>query len=117
MVIPLEAAALGLAGTIGMGLWAFFLQNRNYDMKDTLLQQRRYLSDNELKFQGTVAELKIAHSQALKALQTELDNLRKAMPERKNSIELTEFLNDFKTNGFSLVRVNPDNVFLRSPKG
>ena len=37
-------------------------------------------------------------------------------PAPQPSEELTEFLADFKHHGYSFVRVDPSNVFMRSPR-
>lgn len=44
--------------------------------------------------------------------------LTRARSEKKQmpSQELSEFLADFKTHGYSFVRVDPDSVMLRSPR-
>lgn len=38
-------------------------------------------------------------------------------PQTVQTQELSEFLNDIRNRGFSFVRVDPDSVFLRAPKG
>ena len=37
--------------------------------------------------------------------------------EKQKSLELTEFLQDFKEYGYSFVRVDPNSVFVRNSKG
>lgn len=44
--------------------------------------------------------------------------LKKTPPKApiQQSQELVEFLQDMKTHGYGVVRINPDNVFFRRPK-
>lgn len=37
-------------------------------------------------------------------------------PPLQQSQELVDFIQDMKTHGYGVVRINPDNVFFRRPK-
>jgi uncharacterized protein YdcH (DUF465 family) len=54
-----------------------------------------------------------------RAYLAEIDALKKQvihLKDNRQSLELTEVLQDVKERGLSFIRVCPDSVFLRSPK-
>lgn len=50
------------------------------------------------------------------ALRIEADALKEKHKLRPQSMELSEFLSDTRSLGFSFVRVEPDSVFIRAPR-
>ena len=52
----------------------------------------------------------------LNARLKEKDEKLKARKPETQSQELSDFLADFKSHGFSFTRVDPDSVFVRSPR-
>jgi hypothetical protein len=50
-------------------------------------------------------------------LRKRVADLASAQKQRSHSVELTAFLSDMQKYGFGCVRINPGDVFYRSPKG
>ena len=73
------------------------------------------------RYEHTVAQRNHQIEEQIFRLKTLQDTVKRLQDEqlkvqpRTESIELTEFLADFKTHGYSFVRVDPQGVMVRRP--
>ena len=68
------------------------------------------------RYRSDLDQIKNKHT--IRALESTIEDLRKQLSSTQNhSQELTDFLTDMNQKGYSFVRVEPNSVILRSPRG
>lgn len=93
-----------------------FLRNQNLSIE--LKHEVDAACESRWKSDKESLDLKDELEKTKKLLRSESKLLEEALrkPESSPSQELSEFLEDFPKYGYSFVRVDPSNVFYRSPK-